>query len=268
MKITEVIDGEYENVSERVVDRVVSPKRDVLLEYEVMSQQDAYAKGVHALRDSYVGKEADVPSQLWYEADGQKIIRPLTFRENLQARVDDFETFKNKEGSTRTIEDRLRLFGTWFDSCTAVVYSSQNKDDFMIIPLCKELITIPEDFSDEFIEVDYASLQGKGFVLKRSKAKYDRQLTDLEVISHPAWMAAAQEDVALLCTYTSIVFKHALHREGNGMGFYLRNQIEKDQLRGLFVNYCINYSIASGNHNLSSNSAFLRGTSPSSKNFF
>jgi len=110
MKFTKIIDEEYENVSETVVDKLVSPKRDVKLEYEFMPTQSTYGEGVHALQNSYAGKETEVPSHLWYECDGQKIVRPLSFKENLQARVDDFETLKNKNGNIRTINDRLRLF--------------------------------------------------------------------------------------------------------------------------------------------------------------
>ncbi len=264
MRLTEVIDEEYKTVSGTVVDRVVFPKREERLQYEVMPQQNTHANSVYALRDSYNGKEKEVPSQLWYEVNGEKIIRPLMFRENLQARVDDFETLKNENGSTRTIEDRLRLFITWLDSCTGVAYSSQNEDDFMIIPECKELIMMPKDFCDEYVQIDYASLQGKGTQLKRSQAKYDQLLTESEVMSHPAWIASVEEDITLLCTYTSIVFKHIPHREGKVMGFYLRNQIEKDQLRSLFVDNSDNNSYADGYDNLDNGSAFLRGTSPSS----
>ena len=260
MKLSNIIKTEYEDVSEKVVSKVVSPKKMEKLKYKLMPGQNTYAKGVHALRDSYAQNEAEVPSHLWYNCDGQRIVRPLTFRENLQARVDDFETLKNKDGSIRTIEDRLRLFGTWFDSCTGIAYSSNN-DDFMIIPMCKELITIPRDFNDEYTQVDYASLQGKGFSLKRSQAKYDQQLTESEVISHPAWFASVEEDVTLLCMYVSVVFKHMINKDGKSMDFYLKDQIKKDQLMDLFVYGCNSNSIASGNVNLNfDGTSFLRAT--------
>ena len=265
MKLIEIVDKEYEDVSEAVVDKLVSPKKDAKLEYELMPNAETYAEGLHALRDSYVGKEAEVPSQLLYETDGQKIIRPLTFRENLLMRVEDFETLKDKEGRKRTIEDRLRLFDDFLDSCTAVAYSSKNVDDFMIIPMCKELITIPKDFQDDYVKIDYVSLHGRGIALKRSQAKYGELLAESEVHSHPAWIVSVEGDITLLCTYTSIVFKHILHREGKVMGFHLRNQIEKDQLRSLFVGNSYDYSNANGYGDLNDyGGAFLRATSPSS----
>ncbi len=263
MKFTDLIDKEYADVSETVVDSLVSPKKMEKLEYKLMPVQATYAYGVYALRNSYKRKESEVPSLLRYERDGQKIIRPLSFKENLLARVDDFETLKNKDGSNKTIEERLRLFDTLLDSCTGIVYSSKNENDFMIVPVCKELITIPKNFSNEYLSVDYASLQGRGTRLKRSQAKYDELLTESKVISHPAWIASVEEDITLLGTYTSIAFKHSSRSEGKLMGFYLRNQIEKDQLRGLFVSDR-NYNSNAGGSNLYDGSSFLRATPPSS----
>ena len=260
MTLTQLIYEEYKDISGTVVDKLVSPKRDVKLEYELMPGMGTYAKGVHALQNSYLGKEAEVPSKLWYENNGQKIVRPLTFRENLQARVDDFETLKNKDGSKRSMDERLRFFNTGLDSCTGIAYFSKKKDDFMIIPVCKELITIPRDFDDKYIPINYTSLQGKGFSLKRSQAKYDQLLTESEVISHPAWITSVEEDIPLICAYTSILFNHILQGD-KAMGFFLRNQIEKDQLRGLFVSSRNYSSDAYGDDYLSSGSVFLRATS-------
>ncbi len=264
MKLTKIIEKEYEDVSETVARKLVSPKKDVKLIYEVMPTQSTYAKGVHALRNSYVGKEAEVPSYLWYECNDQKIVRPLTFRENLQARVDDFETLKNKDGSIKTINDRLRLFTISLDSCMGVAYSSKNEDDFMIIPVCRELITIPKDFRDQYMQINYANLQGKGISLKRSQVKYNTSLSESEVITHPAWIASVEGDISLLCTYASIVFRHLSRGEGKAMGFCLRNEISEDQLRSLFVYNGDNTSIANGNINLYNYIIFLRATLPSS----
>ena len=258
MEFSKIVEREYANVSEKVIDKVIFPKKDAKLQYESMSQATTYAKGVHVLQDSYKGNDSEVPPQLWYEVDGRKIVRPLTFRENIIAKIDDFETLKNKDGSTRTIDERLGLFDTWLDSCTAVLYSSNNKDDFMIIPVCKELITIPEDFGDEYIQVDYASLQGKGFVLKRSQAKYNRRLTELEMIYHPAWIAALEEDITLLCAYSSVGFNHMDIFRGRAEGFYLKTIIEKDQIKNMF-GYTLYVASDTGNFEMSSE--FLRTTS-------
>ncbi len=267
MKFTDLVNKEYGTVSETVIDRAVSPKKEMKLEYEVMPRAGTYAEGVHILRNSYVENESEVPSRLWYECDGQKIVRSLTFRENLLARVDDFETLKNKDDKERTIKDRLRLFDTWLDSCTGIAYSSQDEGDFMIIPVCRELITIPEGFCDEEMQINYASLQGKGFSLKRSQVKWNQLLTESEVMSHPAWIASVEEDITLLCAYASIVFKHVSNKYGKAMGFYLRNPIEKDQLRSLCVSSRDRNSNADGNYNLGSNCVFSRATPPSGKFF-
>ncbi len=264
MKITEVIDGEYENISETVVDRVVSPKKIEKLEYEVMPEKRIYAEGVYALQNSYAWKETEVPSHLWYDYVGRRIVRPLTCRENILARVEDFETLKNKDGSTRTIEDKLKLFNVWLDSCMGVAYSSKSEDDFMIVPVCKELITIPKKFSNEYLLVDYVSLQGKGVSLKRSQAKYDTPLSESEVIAHPAWIASVEEDVTLLCTYASIFFNYVKSKEGKAMSFLVAGQSKKDQIRALLVDSLEADSNAIGYFGLNFNSSFLRATPPSS----
>ena len=264
MKLTKLVGDEYVDVSETAVDRVLSSKKQVKLEYALMLKQDTYALGVHALRNSYVEKEAEVPSHLWYDYVGRRIVRPLTFRENILARVEDFETLKNKDGSTRTIEDKLKLFNVWLDSCMGVAYSSKSEDDFMIVPVCKELITIPKKFSNEYLLVDYVSLQGKGVSLKRSQAKYDTPLSESEVIAHPAWIASVEEDVTLLCTYASIFFNYVKSKEGKAMSFLVAGQSKKDQIRALLVDSLEADSNAIGYFGLNFNSSFLRATPPSS----
>ncbi len=259
MKFTKVVDEEYKSVSETVVKEIISSKRDMKLHYELMPLQIGYDKSLRALQNSYKGNEAEVPSQMWYEVYGRKIIRPLTFKENILALVDDFETLKDQNGSKRTIEDRLQLFKTWLDSCTGIA-NSKNNDDFMIIPVCKELITIPNNFCKEYIQIDYASLKCEGISLKRSQAKYDRFLTEFEVITHPAWIAIFEEDISLLCTYTSIVFNHVEKSSSKAMKFYLKKEIKKDQISNLFINYRNYTSISIQQFNVHYFSFFLRGT--------
>ncbi len=257
MKLINIIEKEYTGVSKTVVNSIVSPKKDEKLEYALMPLQNTYAKGVHTLRNSYVRKE-EVPSQLWYKSNGQKLVRPLSFRENLLARVDNFETLKNKDGSVRTMEERLKFFNMWFDSCTGLAYSSQNENDFMIISICEELIIMPENFRKEYLLIDYTHFQSKGFSLKRSQAKYCQALTHSEVITHPAWIASVEEDIGLLCTYASIVFDQTNERRNESMSFYLKDKMEKDQLRGMFVSNLDDSSFASASNYFYVDSSFLR----------
>ncbi len=261
MKFTEIIDKEYENVSETVVDKLVSPKKDVKLEYEVMPRADTYAEGIHALRNFYEEKKSEVPKQLLYECDGQKIIRPLTFRENILARVEDFETLKNEDGTKRTLSDRLRLFYERLDSCSGVAYSSQKRDEFMIIPICEELITMPKNFRQEFIFVDYDSLKGKGISFKKSQIKSDLLLTEFEVITHPAWIALVEEDMRLLITYSAIMFENMKLVDGKNAGFFLHHRMKnEDLLNSVFVKSNVNNSDIRGSSLFSTLYSFLRAT--------
>ncbi len=235
------------------------------LNYQLMSRTASYANGVHAFRDSYKGKEAEVPKQLLYDNNGEIIIRPLTFKENISARVEDFETLQNPDGTERTLDERLRLFDSWLDSCTGIAYSAEQTADFKIIPVCRELITIPSGFNKEYIGVNYNSLEG--IALKRSQAKYNQSLTQSEVLEHHGWLAAVEEDKNLLQTYNSIVFANMAQSNGTAMGFYLRTQIQENQLRALFVYRSISISNAIGSDYLYNRASFLRVAPPSSKIF-
>ena len=264
-------DNKPRTVAEVIREQAANPpQRNIKLQYELMLEATSYANGVGAFRDSYKDKEAEVPQQLLYDNNGKTIIRPLTFRENLLARVEDFETLNNSDGTERTLDQRLRLFKKWLDSCTGIAYSaeqtdSNQTDDFRIIPVCKELITISSSFNQEFISINYATLQ-EGTPLKRSQAKYNLGLTQSEVLEHQGWLVAVEEDKTLLQAYSTIVFSNMVQSNGNAMGFYLRNDIGRNQLRALFVDYGFS-SNAVGYDVLNDRASFLRVAPPSSKNF-
>ena len=133
----------------------------------------------------------------------------------------------------------------------------------MIIPVCKELITARVGFTDLAISVDYASLQGKGFSLKRSQAKYGDHLTESEVISHPTWIKLVEKDITLLGTYTSIVFNHRMNDESEFMAFYLLTQSLKDQVMSLYVANFDFYFFCDSSFFYDYNGVFLRAISPS-----
>ena len=116
-----------------------------------------------------------------YAGDG--IVRPLTFRETLEARVIDYNS-KDKSD-----KKRLELFNVWLSPCTGVAYK-KDSTKFKIIPECRELITIMQSFREAEMGIDYDSLQGKE--LDRTKAKYNTLLTEQEVLEHPGWLAAVR----------------------------------------------------------------------------
>jgi len=231
--------------------------------YILMAKTNTYALGVQALRDVYARGEC--PGHLTVEIEGSKLVRPLTFKENLEARINDYETLTNSDGSERTKEERLKLFTErWLDSCTGVAYKAETTK-FKLIPVCRELVTIDKDFNDSYLTVDYNSIAGVELDSSQEGVKYRPVLTQAEVLEHPAWLTAVEEDRTLLENYTQIVFselKEKYNRD-TGMGFWVRTEnITENELRALFVDYLNDNSDANGNNNLSSNGSFLQVAPP------
>jgi hypothetical protein len=199
--------------------------------YILMDGKPTYTKGVHALLEAC---RTDPKS-----TQSGTIHRPLTFRENLQVRINDYES---KEG-----DEKLRLFNHLIDSCTGVAYKAGTRM-MKIIPECRQLIAIDETFNDPFMAVIYDGLVGEELDLTRGK--YDELLTKDEFIAHPAWLASIEGDQALLRAYSDIVFSE-LKRQYNqdtGMRFWVRPQPSDDELRALFVGNLYNDSNAYGNY--------------------
>ena len=76
---------------------------------------------------------------------GKSFIRPSTSKELLEAKVNHYESHTGVE--------RLELFEhPWFDTCTGILYKG-GTTKFKIVPVCLQLITIDQDFTDYFISV-------------------------------------------------------------------------------------------------------------------
>ena len=205
--------------------------------YFLMDKTSTYAQGVYALQEAC--KNSTHPQEFG-------VYRPLFFRENLQARVNDY---RSNEG------DKLRLFKTWLDSCCGVAYKG-GTTKFKIVPRCRELVTIQRDFNREFMPINYDSVQG--VELDSSQGKYRTLLTQQEVLEHPAWLAAVEGDKDLLKAYSEIIFAE---RSGKNMGFWVLNQPSEDQLRALFVSSLDGGSSAGGGY-LYKRGSFLRVVAP------
>ncbi len=207
---------------------------------------ETYANAIQLLRESYARGEC--PSHpLFTRDDGRKIARPLTFKETIEAKVSDYHS------KAKSDETRLNLFNVWLDSCTGIAYKA-NSGQFKIIPVCKPLIEIPDGFNQAELEADYSRLQG--IELDRANGKYDTLLTKPEVLQHPAWLAAVEQDSNLLRAYAEIIFAE---KQRNLMSFWLRSTPDKDVLRALDVSSLGDYSNASGGSDLLNNCArFVR----------
>ena len=226
--------------------------------YLLMAEASTYANGLHALREACEQNNNPVHPK-FVRDDGSEIYRPLTFKENIAARVEDYETELNLDGTERSHDDRLRLFNRrWLTSSCGIAHKAKSSK-FKIIPVCQELITIAQDFNLTYLPINYDSLTGTE--LDRVNGKYDTLLTKPEVLNHPAWNAAVEGNSKLLKTYADIVFAERPD-DPKLMRFWLLNKPNEDQLRALFVNNLDYNSNASGDYYLSSSGSFLQVTPP------
>ena len=110
----------------------------IIGKYELMDKSsDTYALGVEAVRHLAIANP---------QHNG--IYRPFTFKENIEAKVNDYNTEKNPDGSKKTEEEKKRLFETWLDSSTGIAYKKKSTK-YKIIQVSNELITINKDFNQK-----------------------------------------------------------------------------------------------------------------------
>jgi len=160
--------------------------------------------------------------------------KPFSFKQNIEARVKDYNTLKNPDGSTRSREERLRLFNVCLhlDSCTGIAYKAESTK-FKIIPESQELIKIPADFSDAFLTINYSNINGTELDSSEPNVKYDTPLTKNRILKHPAWQTALENDKALLEEYANIYFKE--YKKEKAMAFYVLQNTQEDQLKELVL---------------------------------
>ncbi|MFH0798481.1 MAG: hypothetical protein V1906_03660 [Candidatus Woesearchaeota archaeon] len=223
--------------------------------YDLMNIANTYALGVHALRKACKGNpNCAHPAFVKKHLILRSIIhRPLTFEENIRARLDDYNTLHNPDGSDRGEKERLRLFNTSLDSCTGVAYK-KGTPLFKIITESEDLIHIGKGFNDIYLPVDYSKL--RGVELDRSQGKYNQLLTLKDAINHPAWNEAVT-DKPLLNEYANLIFRLKIE---NNMGFWVRQNASQDELRALYVDNLNNNSSADGYYSLDNGGRFVRAT--------
>ena len=222
------------------------PQKRTVIEgsYILMPRADTYAKGAHALREACKVEVNSVHPEFMLD-DGSRIYRPLTFKEDIEARVTDYENNKDTE-------ERKRLFQRWNDSCTGVAYKSATTK-FKIVPMCSQLIILDKDFNGGGLAIEYDDIAG--IELDRAAGKYTAHLTKDEVLANEGWRAAVEDDLELLRTYRNIVFTEL--KKSDAMAFCVLDKPAEDQLRALFVDDLDSYSNAYGNDNLNSSGSFL-----------
>jgi len=227
-----------------------TPSQPINGRYIEMPRADTYGLGVQALQQACI-QERNLNHPI-YGSSG--IYRPLTFKETIEARVNDYESHK-------PTPERLHLFNNWKASCCGIAYK-HGSTKFKLQVQCPELITIDSTFAQGFLPVNYAKFSG--VELDSSKGKYNQSITPDEILNHPVWLAVMEGNKTLLKAYCDIVFHELGQRSANkqppggAMGFYVLQNTVEDQLRAVFVDLLDDFSSADGSNDLYYGGRFLR----------
>ncbi len=168
--------------------------------------------------------------------------RPLTFKETIQARMDQFDQSSGKDWS---------LWRTWLDSCTGIVWEAGGRR-FKIVPMHGDLLTT-QPSNAEYLPANFANTPGEPLVVDRN---YARDLTFDEVIVHPGWLAALEGDASLLRRYAQTAF--ARFGRPRGMRFWAVRGGLPDHLRPLAVSNLVDDSLCDGDRDMYRGSCFAR----------
>jgi len=213
-------------------------------------EDNPYAKTVHELQKTLTANSNN--THPFIKDKNTKIYRPLTFKENIEAKINNYETLNTPNNTPRSDEEREKLFKVYLDSCTGIAYQ-KGTTKFKINPVCEELITIDKKFKDEFKTIDFASFAG--FALDSKDDIYNKLLTKNQFLNHRAYNALFNNDASLMNNYWSIVNK--LTKKDNLMAFWVRQNTSKDELRALCVDSLGGNSVAVGNVSLDDFARFL-----------
>ena len=220
--------------------------------YHLMHQAPIYGAGVHTLR---IASMLDPNStQPMFRRDNRAIVyRPLSFKENMQVMVDDYNRLENTDGTNRSMEARLSLFHSGYkDTCTAVV-RKERSSKFKILPVSKNLVEISKDYTFEGLYIDYESINAPE--LDRNKGVYFENLTKAEVTEHPAWLAASEDDTNLLKEYSAIVFSSSQAKKC--MSFDMRSRFPDLTISRALCLLGLNFRSCANIPSLQWNSSFI-----------
>src|SRR3989344_6104856 len=159
-------------------------------QWEVVGSGNArYGQALVALRGLCAGDDGLHPF-----AGG--VARPLTFKETVQARIDQFEH-----------EGAAGLWTNWLDTSSAIVYQ-KDTTKFRIDSMSAALLNdVPASFRDAFLPVNYDDFSS--FVeldVQDRDDVYNQSLTREQVLKHKGWLAVVEGDKRLLKRYSDIVF--------------------------------------------------------------
>lgn len=221
--------------------------------WDVLRVDGSYAEGLGILRAVCA---ADVAEKALHPFE-KGVIRPLTFKENIQARIAQYKAM-GKAGS---------LWDNRLNSSTAIVYR-KGTTKFKIVQLSEHLLTLAPSFRNPFLQVRYADF--KQPELDMSDFIYNEDLTQEQIVNpletdpkkryHAGWLAAVDGDGALLEEYAGLVF--GLLGSHRAMTFLVDSNSEEDALSTLSVNFFKADSGCDGVMNLNGRARFARVCPP------
>ncbi|MBI4980107.1 hypothetical protein HZC30_00950 [Candidatus Woesearchaeota archaeon] len=216
--------------------------------YIQMPQTNTYALGMHALQKACEAEKN--PHQPQIALYGRKVYRSNTFLENILARLEDFNTFTNPDGSSRSMDERLRYFNTWLDSCCGVAYKA-GLPKLKLKHVCPQLVGISKYFSKGFLPIDYAFFK-EDVELDRSSQNFVRE----------GWIDLLEGQEKVYREYLALLKE--IKNQEIIPNFWVLDQdsLKTDKLRAVNVSNLDSNSIAYGNGNLSNDSRFLRRSPP------
>jgi len=220
-------------------------RSSVVSEYILMPITSTYVLGVHALQEKCVS-ENNVHQPKIIVA-GREFYRPNTFLENVEARMDDYETLTNPNGSDRSLEDRKRFFNTWLDSCCGVAYRA-GTTKFKLNLQCPELIGIDKGFNGSYLSVNYATFSG---------VELD---SSSPTVVRDGWLALLEGKTEVYDAYLAML--KLITGRDIVPNFWLQQNPATDELRAVCVHDLRNDSDAGGDYDLVSVGRFLCRRNP------
>lgn len=219
------------------------------ISYVLMPQSNTYALGMHALQKACEAEKNPHQPQIAL-SDGRKVYRSNTFLENILARLEDYNTLTNASGSQRTMEERLRYFNTWLDSCCGIAYKV-GSPKLKLKYVCPKLVGISKDFSKGFLPIYYAFFK-EDVELDRSSPNFVRE----------GWIDLLEGQEKVYREYLAVLKE--IKKQEIIPNFWVLDQdsLKADKLRAVYVSDLDSNSIAYGNGNLGNDSRFLRHSSP------
>ncbi|MBS3148862.1 hypothetical protein J4219_08345 [Candidatus Woesearchaeota archaeon] len=208
----------------------------------------AYGQPLVALRGLCAGDDGLHPFV-------QGLARPLTFKETIQARINQFE-----------YEGVASLWSSWLDTSSAIVYQ-KGTTKFRIVSMSAALLNdVPASFRGVFLPVAYEDFSSfSEFDVQDGDDVYNQELTPEQVLKHKGWLAAVEGDRNLLRRYSNIVFGQV--QGGVAMAFWTVHRQDaqgrwayptQSQLRALCANDLVNYCNCIGYSYLNSFTRFAR----------